>query len=389
MAYFPVHDYGTSNMARWMMPAMHQKKNLESAIKSQAAGRRWGLMKEDAASGGFETEQPQQGFSMAASNQPMTQEAQMAESMVPGSSAMLQRMSDRAKKKAQVKQEQDNLKLQISKATLANKTTKGLIDLANKQLKAPGDIGVKHAERLFNEVNKINKSLFGSNYPEYSVGSDPTIITKKIMAFTADEIGKAIDIYEKDPKNSELFGDIWKTLDQYELQFGNNGKALVNSGRTRMKDIKAGHTKKLETNETDRKKKEAAALSEKNKREGQRIGIEARKKAAEKVTTRQGATGMDKSLAMAEEKILNNMESPASKGQATLFNKHSDQPYMYFWQPKKVVPGWGNDIKAGMKKIELPLGKDGRQLTAKDVSHTAKKHGEKIEDVLRNIGVIE
>ncbi len=51
MPRYPVHNYGMDKMAQWIMPAMHDKAELERTIRSKAATRAWGLAGDSAKSG--------------------------------------------------------------------------------------------------------------------------------------------------------------------------------------------------------------------------------------------------------------------------------------------------------------------------------------------------
>jgi hypothetical protein len=92
-----------------------------------------------------------------------------------------------------------------------------------------------------------------------------------------------------------------------------------------------------------------------------------------------------KDLAKAEEMISDYPDDPAIQGYISLFNEFAEKPYMYLQveEPGRI---WGKSIK--LKTIPLPE-INGKQVTAKDVTYTAKQEGLTIKEVLRHIGALK
>ena len=224
MPRYPVHNYGMDKMAQWIMPAMHDKAELERTIKSKAATRAWGLAGDSAKSGVLDENT-----------------SAMAESVLPGSSGTMQKISDQAERK----QKSEEVRNQIAIKGQATKTVDGLLKLARKQAKLPGGAGEEQAKQLYDQINKINESAFGSTYPKLSINDDPAIINSKLMVATSNELGKGIESLETDPSNTKLFGDMWNALNDAEVKFGTDGKALVAPHRDRMKQIQTKQKESL------------------------------------------------------------------------------------------------------------------------------------------------
>ena len=112
---------------------------------------------------------------------------------------------------------------------------------------------------------------------------------------------------------------------------------------------------------------------------------EQEKDAAEKRTIAKEKRAKEEKVVQSEEKIILNMDNPASQAHMAYFNRHSKAPYVYVWVPEKEVE-WGRDKPAEAKKIDLPVRK-GKQLTAEDISATAEKYGKTVEAILQQLGI--
>ena len=90
---------------------------------------------------------------------------------------------------------------------------------------------------------------------------------------------------------------------------------------------------------------------------------------------------LDQSLATAGTMILNNAESEAVKPQIAFVNKWlSKEPYIYTWTTKK---GFFGD-KGKAVRIDLPQG-----VVAADIKFTMQKERKTLNQVLRELGLIE
>ena len=94
---------------------------------------------------------------------------------------------------------------------------------------------------------------------------------------------------------------------------------------------------------------------------------------------------MKKDLASAEEKILRNMDNPASEPLIKLFNENSDASHFYLFDPGKkegAIRNFFGSSDDKTTKIQLPTIK-GRQTTLKDLRETAKIHNKTLEQILK------
>ena len=90
---------------------------------------------------------------------------------------------------------------------------------------------------------------------------------------------------------------------------------------------------------------------------------------------------LDKSLADAGSTILNNAESEAVKPYIVFVNKYlSKEPYVYVWTTKK---GFWGDRGKGVR-VDLPAG-----ATAEDIKYTMKIEKKSMDQVLKDLGLIE
>jgi len=87
-------------------------------------------------------------------------------------------------------------------------------------------------------------------------------------------------------------------------------------------------------------------------------------------------------VAKSEDLVKSNLNDPGIKGHMDLVNKYANNPYVYI---RKEVPGaiYGTNMEG--QRVMLPKIK-GKQITSKDIIHTAEINNMSVDEILKRIG---